>query len=99
MNTDRRAILSLVAMGRITAAEAERLLAAWNDSRETAWILGLSLAFACVAQLHLREVFPILMHFFNVQTPALAEALHQVLSPITGPIADFIPLTRVGGLL
>ena len=99
MNTDRRAILSLVAMGRITAAEAERLLAAWNDSRETAWILALSLAFALLAQLHLHDVLPILMHFFNAQTPALAEALHQVFSPITGPITDLIPLTRVGGLL
>jgi hypothetical protein len=83
MNTDRRAILSLVAMGRITAAEAERLLAAWNDSRETAWILALSLAFACVAQLHLRELLPILMHFFNARTPALAEAVHHAVSPIT----------------
>ena len=40
MNTDRRAILSLVATGRITASEAERLLVAWNDSRETVWILA-----------------------------------------------------------
>ncbi len=63
MNTDRRVILSLVATGRITAAEAERLLAAWNDSRETAWILAFGLAFACLAQLHLRELLPILMHF------------------------------------
>ncbi len=83
MNTDRRAILSLVAMGRITAAEAERLLAAWNDSRETAWILALSLAFACVAQLHLRDLLPILMHLFNAQIPALAEAVHHAFSPIT----------------
>jgi hypothetical protein len=83
MNTDRRAILTLVAMGRITAAEAERLLAAWNDSRETAWIVALSLAFACVAQLHLRELLPILMHSFNAQVPALAEGLHLAFSPIT----------------
>ena len=83
MNTDRRAILSLVATGRITAAEGERLLAAWNDSRETAWILAFGLAFAFLAQLHLRELLPILMHFFNAQLPALAEAVHRGLSPIT----------------
>ena len=83
MNTDRRAILSLVATGRITAAEAERLLAAWNDSRETVWILALCLAFACLAQLHLRELLPMLMHLFNAQVPALAEAIHHALSPIT----------------
>jgi len=83
MNTDRRAILSLVATGRITAAEAERLLVAWNDSRETAWILALGLVFAVLAQFHLREFLPILMHFFNAQIPMLAEAVHQALSPIT----------------
>ena len=82
MNTDRRVILSLVAAGRITAAEAERLLVAWNDSRETAWILLLCLAFACLAQLHLREFLPMLMHFFNAQIPALAEAVQHALSPI-----------------
>ncbi len=83
MNTDRRAILSLVATGRITAIEAERLLAAWNDSRETAWILAFGLAFACLAQLHLRELLPMLMHFFNAPVLALAEAVHHALSPIT----------------
>ncbi len=82
MNTDRRVILSLLAMGRITAAEAERLLAAWNESRETAWIVGLCLAFACLAQLHLRELLPILMHFCSAQVPALAGAVHHALSPI-----------------
>ncbi len=83
MNTDRRVILSLVVMGRITPTEAERLLAAWNESRETAWIVGLCLAFACLAQLHLRELLPILMHFCSAQIPALAEAVHHALSPIT----------------
>jgi hypothetical protein len=99
MNTDRRAILSLVAMGRITAAEAERLLAAWNESHETAWIVGLCLAFACLAQLHLRELLPILMHFCSAQIPALAEAVHNALSPITGRVTYLMPLTRGGGLL
>jgi hypothetical protein len=83
MNTDRRAILSLVATGRITAAEAERLLVAWNDSRETAWILAFGLAFAVLARLQLREFLPMLMHFFNAQIPVLAEAMHHGLSPIT----------------
>jgi hypothetical protein len=83
MNTDRRAILSLVATGRITASEAERLLVAWNDSRETLWILALSLAFAWLAQIHLRESLPILMHLFNAQIPALAEAVQHTFPPIT----------------
>jgi hypothetical protein len=99
MNTDRRTILSLIAMGRITAAEAERLLVAWNESRETAWIFGLCLAFACLAQLHLRELLPILMHFCSAQIPALAETVHNALSPITGRVTDLMPLTRGGGQL
>ena len=84
MNTDRRTILSLVAAGRITAAEAERLLVAWNEARETAWIVGLSLAFACLAQLHLRELLPMLMHFYSAQIPALAADVQHALAPITG---------------
>jgi hypothetical protein len=90
MNTDRRAILSLVATGRITASEAERLLVAWNDSRETVWILALSLTFVWLTQIHLREFFPMLMHLFNAQIPALAEGVRGAFSPIT---------ELVGGLL
>jgi uncharacterized protein YjiS (DUF1127 family) len=39
METDRRMILRLAAMGRITPMEAERLLIAWNEGRETVWAL------------------------------------------------------------
>ena len=99
MNTDRRAILALIAMGRITPAEAERLLAAWNESRETAWILAFSLAVITLAQLNMHELLPVLMHFFNTHIPALAEAARNALSPITGPITKLMPLTRLGGLL
>ncbi len=83
MDTDRRLILSLVVAGRISASEAERLLVAWNDSRETAWILLLCGAFACMTQFHLHELIPMLMNVFNAQIPSLGEALHHVLSPIT----------------
>ncbi len=34
MKDDRRAILSLIALGRITPYQAERLLIACNESRE-----------------------------------------------------------------
>ena len=81
MDHDRSTILSLVASGRITAGEAERLLAAWNESRETAWILLVCLAFACLAQFHLRELLPVLSHFI-AQIPALAEAVHHAFWPI-----------------
>lgn len=98
MNTDRRVILTLIAMGRTTPAEAEQLLAAWDESRETAWILAISLAIVCLAQLNVHLLVPTLMHL-NAQVPAPAEAACKALSPITGPITDLMPLTRMEGLL
>lgn len=84
MISDRRAILALIAMGRITPAEAERLLAAWNESHETLWIVALGLGFFMLAQVHLHDVMPMLLHFFNTQLPALAEAMRHAISLITG---------------
>jgi hypothetical protein len=49
MKRERQAILSLVAMGRITPGEAERLLAAWNSAREEVWVIGACVV-ACIAQ-------------------------------------------------
>ncbi|HXS78421.1 MAG TPA: hypothetical protein VN753_19740 [Terracidiphilus sp.] len=86
MDVDRRAILTLIAMGRITPAEAERLLAAWNESRETAWILIASFGFALLAQIHLHGLVPMLMHFINTQVPVVAEWL----SPLTGGIGGLL---------
>jgi len=55
MNNDRRAILSLVAMGRITPREAERLLAVWPDSEEVLAPLAVSFAFAWLLLSHLSD--------------------------------------------
>ena len=82
MNSDRRAILALVAMGRITPGQAERLIAAWNDSRETLWILVLGLAFAAFAQLNLHQLTVMLIHLFNAQVPVLAESMNHAFSKI-----------------
>jgi hypothetical protein len=48
---EQRAILSLIAAGRITAAEAERLIAAWEDAREWFWI-AIACAAASLLQMH-----------------------------------------------
>lgn len=48
MREERRAILSLIAAGRISAAEAERLIAAWRGDRE---LYGLAAAAAALALL------------------------------------------------
>ena len=94
MKNERRTILGLIAMGRITPTQAERLLEAMNEGRETAWILALCLAYAALVQLHLHEWIPGILHFLSAQVPAMAVAAHHALSPI----ARFMPLTRMGGL-
>ena len=90
MQGDRRAILALIAMGRITPGEAERLLAAWNESRETAWILAAGFGFALLGQFQVHQLVPILMHFINAQIPALAEAMQHALSPLTGGMGGLL---------
>jgi len=52
MSGNRREILGMVAAGRITAWEGERLLAAWNEERESRWIFGACAAPALVSFLH-----------------------------------------------
>ncbi|HTM16494.1 MAG TPA: hypothetical protein VL135_06305 [Terracidiphilus sp.] len=84
MDNDRGAILALIAMGRISPAEAERLLAAWNESRETAWILVASLGFVLLAQLHMHEFVPIFKHLISAQIPALAKMLMPVIGGMGG---------------
>jgi len=49
MRREREAILSLLALGRITPREAERLLTAWNAGREELWAIGVGAA-VCLAQ-------------------------------------------------
>jgi hypothetical protein len=40
MKKNRDAILEMVVLGRITPLEAERLLLAWSEERESRWIFG-----------------------------------------------------------
>ena len=53
MANERQTILALVAAGRISAVEAERLLRAWNERFE-AWWIALFCLLICLVQLHLR---------------------------------------------
>ncbi len=52
MSGDRKQILGMVAAGRITPWEAERLLMAWNEERESRWVFGACAAPAVVSFLH-----------------------------------------------
>jgi len=92
MNTESRAILSLVAMQRITPAQAERLLIARTVDREAWWFVAGFVLFACLAQL---------------QPHALSGAVHQLKTAIDGAIPAFghvlaqiaARLGRMGGTL
>jgi hypothetical protein len=64
MGDERRAILGLVAAGRISAVEAERLLRVWNDGREATWVMAACLL-VCLTQMHLRLSFDGLGHFIE----------------------------------
>ena len=87
MISERRAILSLVATGRITAAEAERLILTWQDAREWVWI-AIVCAAACILQAHPH------FHF-----DGLGAALHTVVDHGTKALhtATSIGLKRMGG--
>ena len=77
MRNDRRAILSLVALGRITPSEAERLLIACNADRDGFWIFA-----ACVEA----TLFTLVPHqglaaLLHVSRVLLADdSLHHALS-------------------
>jgi hypothetical protein len=79
MNTDRHTILSLVAMGRITPREAERLLAVWPGSDEAIVRLVVCLAFAWLVVSHLADVFA----GFTRMILTIAPQLHHSIAFIT----------------
>ncbi len=62
MNIDRRAILSLIAMGRITPREAERLLAVSSASDETTVRLVVLFAVVWLLVPHAHEIGTGLSH-------------------------------------
>ena len=75
MHTDRSSILSLVAMGRITPREAERLLAVWRDGDETVLRLALCLAFAGLALPYVESTMAAIGHALITFLPTIARAL------------------------
>ena len=88
MRNDRQAIWSLLALGRITPREAERLLAVWNAGREELWVVGACLAgclAACLAQFE-----PVVARLAQALLPASASGLHHAALAIT---------YRIGGVL
>jgi hypothetical protein len=58
MPKDRRTVLYLVAMGRMTPEQAERMLVTWNDLRESQWIMAGCMVLAVLGLLHGQGWFP-----------------------------------------
>jgi hypothetical protein len=80
MNTDRHAILSLIAMGRITPAQAERLLAVSSERSETMLALAACLAAMFLMQGHRHDLVPDLLYPIKSLLPGIVAAVHQAQS-------------------
>jgi hypothetical protein len=85
---NRRIILGMVALGRITPAEAERLLAAANT--EGLWMVIALLTLSLLTQLDPRLALPVLV------LPQLAHAAHTLLTGLT--VHHALALHLIGGM-
>jgi len=74
---DRRAIFSLIATGRITPAQAERLLAIANERTEALLALVLCVGALFLMQISRHNILPEMLHFFRSLIPAAAAALNN----------------------
>lgn len=81
MTCNRRAILNLIAIGRITPAEAERLLATWNQGRDT--LVALIAGFVLASLPELRTLMPAAARAAGTLLPLAAAAAHQARNIIT----------------
>jgi hypothetical protein len=83
MNSDRRTILWLIAMGRITPCEAERLLAMGQDSDDAILRVAVGFAIAWLALPELRGMIAGLAHTIHALAPGLFAAGHHALAIFT----------------
>lgn len=83
MNSDRRTILSLIALGRITPREAERLLAMGPDSDEAILKVAVGFAIAWVALPEVHGIIAGLAETIHALAPGLFAAGHQTLAVFT----------------
>ena len=77
MQRERQIILSMVALGRITPREAERLLAAWSLSREEFWVIA-----ACMIA-SLTQIVPALARMVHTLLPEGLPGLRHAVMAIT----------------
>jgi hypothetical protein len=83
MPNGRRTILSLVALGRISPTEAERLLIAWNQEREGFWIFAACIAAVLLAQLDPGKALPGLVHLAQSLLSGRVVPFHHALAVVS----------------
>lgn len=74
MDSHRKRILDLAALGRLTPAEAERLWAAWREERASAWMVVAAIGMASLATAHSLLAHPCAM--------GTLEAIHRFLGGV-----------------
>ncbi len=82
MNSERRAIFQLLALGRIDAAQTERLLAAAGADRESLWAIAGCIAIVLLAKLS--WLGPALAHVVHAAVAGAMPVLHHALSMYMG---------------
>jgi hypothetical protein len=75
---DRRAIFSLIAMGRITPAQAERLLAVSSERSETAFVLVACVAGLLLMQVHGHDLAWRISQLVRSLLPEITASAHQL---------------------
>jgi hypothetical protein len=90
MSIDRRTILSLIAMGRITPREAERLLAMWPEEDEFILRAAVCLSVAWMILPRLHGWFTGVSHAVTWLLPQAAQTVHHALACFSGWIGGVL---------
>jgi hypothetical protein len=80
---DRRAILSLIAMGRITPGEAERLLAVSEDNDDAILKFAVVFAISWIVLQQVHELVTGMVHAVSMVAPRVAELAQSVVACVT----------------
>jgi len=80
---DRRAILSLIAMGRITPREAERLLAVSEDGDDAILKFAVVFAIAWIVLPQVHELVTGVVHAVSTVAPRVAELAQSEVACVT----------------
>lgn len=83
MQSNSRDLLHLIAIGRLTPAEAERLIVAWNEGRELRFLLTAAVVFAAICQFHPGGLLADSVHTLNAFLTDSLATLHAISSTIT----------------